>query len=260
MARRKLPSELGHPLVIGHRGAKAYLPENTLPAYALALEQGADMLEIDLHLSRDGEIPIRHDEGLQALDSEGEIADLSLADLRQLSDRSAGDAVPDAGLFAGIPTLEQVLDAFGERVPFNLEIKTRADHRPYAGLQAAAMDQVVQRNLLEQTLFSSFSDAVLQELRALEEPARLGVLVHPKQPERIFERAEAVGAEAINPHFVLVTRDLVEDAHGRGLAVFVYTVDEEDRMHQLFDLGVDGIFSNRPDVLRAVVDSRAEEP
>ncbi len=256
MAERELPSAEGRPLVIGHRGAKAYLPENTLPAFELALAQGADMLEIDLHLSRDGEIPIRHDEDLDAFGAQGEIGDLSLDDLRRLSERQPGAPRQEEEPYSGIPTLEQVLDAFGERIPFNLEIKTRAKGLPYPGLQAAAIAQVTERGLLSQTLFSSFSDAVLQELRGLNSGVRLGVLVHPQHPDRIFERAEAVGAEAINPHFVLVTRELVVDAHARDLAVFVYTVDDEAQMHQLFDLGIDGIFSNCPDVLRSVVDSR----
>ncbi|MFP8871834.1 MAG: glycerophosphodiester phosphodiesterase [Myxococcota bacterium] len=71
----------------------------------------------------------------------------------------------------------------------------------------------------------------------------------------MFERAASVGAESVNPHFINATKNLVDEAHGLGLAVFVYTVDEEDRMRSLFDIGVDGIFSNTPDRLRAVVDS-----
>jgi glycerophosphoryl diester phosphodiesterase len=259
MTKRALPSEQGRPLVIGHRGAKAYLPENTLPAYALALEQGADMLEIDLHRSSDGEIPIRHDEGLEALGCDGGVGELSLTELRRLSDRDGAEAAAEDALYPGIPTLEQVLDAFGAQVPFNLEIKTRGSGAAYAGLQAEALRHVVDRGLLGETLFSSFSDEVLDELRRLEPSARLGVLVHPRHPERIFERAEAVGAEAVNPHFLLATKELVADAHSHGLAVYVYTVDDEAQMRRLLDIGVDGIFSNCPDVLRSVVDSLAQK-
>jgi glycerophosphoryl diester phosphodiesterase len=71
----------------------------------------------------------------------------------------------------------------------------------------------------------------------------------------MFARAASVGAESVNPYFINVNKDLVDEAHDLGLAVFVYTVDEEDRMRSLFDIGVDGIFSNIPDRLRAVVDS-----
>ena len=103
-------------------------------------------------------------------------------------------------------------------------------------------------------MFSSFSDPVLAELRSFSPYARLALLLDPRFAERIFERAAAVGAEAVNPHFSMLTAELVDEAHSRGLAVYVYTVDDPQQMRSLFDLGVDGIFSNAPDVLREVVD------
>jgi len=274
MTQRPLPSELGRPLVIGHRGAKAYLPENTLPAYALAIAQGADMLEIDLHRSRDGAVPIVHDEGLEEIGGDGEVKDVSLEELRALASEAARHAPPFATPrgaptsrvnisqssgpedFGGVPILEQVLDRFGDEIPFNLEIKTARGGVPYPGLQRRALDQVVSRGLLAQTLFSSFWDPVLSELRESSAESRLAVLVSPRAPERLFERARAVGVEAVNPYFLMANEELINRAHGEGLAVYVYTVDDEEEMKRLLDLGVDGIFSNRPDVLREVVDSR----
>ena len=101
------------PLVIAHRGASAYRPENTMPAYALAIEMRADMIEIDLHRTRDGEIVITHDEELSSLGGAGEIADASAAEIQRL----------DAGDGERVPTLDDVLDGFGHQIPFNLEIK-----------------------------------------------------------------------------------------------------------------------------------------
>jgi glycerophosphoryl diester phosphodiesterase len=234
------------PLVIAHRGASAYRPENTLSAYALAVEQGADMIEIDLHRTRDGAIVIAHDADLGHLRAEGEIADRSLAEMKAL----------DAGLGSGrreaVPTLDEVLDGFGQRIPFNLEIKWGA-RGDYPGIEAAALGALTERDLLGRTLFSSFRDSILARLRACDPGARLAVLFDPRHPERPFERARAVGAEAINPHYALATPDLVAGAHERGLAVYVYTVDDEDRMRHLIDLGVDGLFTNRPDRMRAVL-------
>ena len=86
----------------------------------------------------------------------------------------------------------------------------------------------------------------------------MATLVSPRLPEHAFERAERVGSEAINPHFVLATADFVAEAHRRGLAVYVYTVDETDEMKRLLELGVDGLFTNRPDRMRALVDAPAE--
>ncbi len=251
---RPLPSSTGRPLVIAHRGAKAYKPENTLAAYALAVAQGADMVEIDIHLARDESMPISHDAALERFGQAGEIAEVSLDELRAMS-ASAFAARGSDKAYEEIPVLNEVLDQFGDVIPFNLEIKTMTDERPYAGLQKMIVDQVVERGLLEQTLFSSFSDPVLRELRDLCPKARLGVLVDPRAPAGIFERADVIDAESINPHFVNTNAGLVEEAHQKGLAVYVYTVDEPAQMRELFALGVDGIFSNVPDLLREVVAS-----
>ncbi len=238
------------PLVIAHRGASGYRPENTLSAYELALEQRADMIEIDLHRSRDGAIVIAHDADLGHFGAEGTIAESRLAELKRL------DAGHGSDRSAEIPTLDEVLDAFGEEMPFNLEIKWGAEGH-YPGLEEAALAALEARGLVERTLFSSFRDPILAEIRRLCPRARLALLLDPRQPEprHVLKRAEALGAEAINPHFALADALLVEEAHAAGLAVFVYTVDDEDRMRGLLDLGVDGLFTNFPDRMWALLDS-----
>jgi glycerophosphoryl diester phosphodiesterase len=247
---RPLPSHAGCPLVIAHRGAAAYRPENTLSAYQLAVEQGADMIEIDLHRTRDGAIVVVHDEGLERIGGRGEVAEATLEEVRALD---AGQGHPArGGVPHRVPVLEEVLERFGEMIPFNLEIKT-ARRGAYAGIEGESLAQVVDRGLLDRILFSSFSDSVLRELRALSGAARIGVLMSTGSPGGSIERARALGAEAIHPHHLLVTRRLVEEAHGEGLAVHPYTVDDEEQMLRLLTLGVDGIFSNRPDCLRAIV-------
>jgi glycerophosphoryl diester phosphodiesterase len=234
-------------LVIAHRGASAYRPENTLPAYALAVEQRADMIEIDLHRTRDGAVVITHDETLEDLGGRGEIADASLAEVRAL----------DAGAGERVPTLDEVLDGFGAAIPFNLEIK-RAGSGLYAGLEELALEAVRCRGLLARTLFSSFYDPVLERLRALEPGSRVAVLVSPRDAERPLERAHAVGAEALNPWLGMLSAELVDSAHAEGLAVYPFTVDREEDMCRLLELGVDGMFTNHPDRLRALLDPRGE--
>ncbi len=230
--------------MIAHRGASAQRPENTLPAYALAVEQRADMIEIDLHLTRDGAVVITHDESLAGLGGAGEIADATLAEVRAL----------DAGGGERVPTLDEVLDGFGSAIAFNLEIKWGGKGL-YPGLEEIALEAVTSRGLLERTLFSSFKDPVLAKLRALSGEARLALLLSPRDAARPVERARAVGAEALNPWFRLVTGGLVEDAHAAGLAVFPYTVDPERQMRRLLDLGVNGLFTNHPARMRRLVDS-----
>jgi glycerophosphoryl diester phosphodiesterase len=231
--------------VIAHRGASGQRPENTLPAYELAVAQRADMIEIDLHRTRDGAIVITHDEELAGIGGRGEIGDVTLAEVRAL----------DAGQGERVPTLDEVLDGFGPRIPFNLELK-RGTQADYPGLEQATLEAVNQRALLPRMLFSSFFDPVLARLRTLSPEARIALLISRKFPQRAVERAKALGAEALNPEDSLVTADLIREAHDAGLAVYVFTVDEPAGLRRMLDLGVDGIFTNFPERLRAIVDAR----
>jgi glycerophosphoryl diester phosphodiesterase len=228
--------------VIAHRGASGHRPENTLPAYELAVAQGADMIEIDLHRTRDAALVITHDEDLAGLGGRGEVADASLSEVRSL----------DAGGGERVPILGEVLERFGARIPFNLEFK-RGTRAEYAGLEAEALGEVERRGILPRTLFSSFYDPVLARLRELSSRARIALLLSPRDAERPLERALQLRAEAINPWRGMVRRELVEAAHGEGLAVYVFTVDERAEMERLLELGVDGLFTNFPDRMRALV-------
>jgi glycerophosphoryl diester phosphodiesterase len=233
----------GRPLVIAHRGASGHRPENTLPAYELAIAQGADMIEVDLHRTRDGAIVVTHDEAPAGLAGRREIAEATLDEVRAL----------DAGGGERVPTLEEILDGFGERIPFNLEIK-RARQHDYPGIEGATLEALAARGLLGRTLFSSFYDPVLQRLRDLAPEARIGLLISRRHPQRALERARALGAEALHPERPLVDAKLVADAHAAGLAVYVFTVDEPGEMERLLTLGVDGLFTNFPDRMRRLWD------
>jgi glycerophosphoryl diester phosphodiesterase len=153
-----------------------------------------------------------------------------------------------------VPTLDELLDGFGARIALNLELK-QASHGAYAGLPALAAAGVRDRGLLGRTLFSSFYDPVLQDLRRVEPDARIALLLSRRAPQGWVERAHALAAEAVNPELPLVDRGFVERAHGEGLAVYVFTVDPLDEMRRLLDLGVDGLFTNVPDRLRQLVDA-----
>jgi len=231
------------PLVIAHRGASHEKPENTFSAYERAVELRADMIEVDLHRTRDGDVVISHDAELAGLGGEGEIADATLAEVRGL----------DAGDGQQVPTLEEVLDGFGTRIAFNLELK-QGTRGAYPGLEAIAVAAVRDRSLGETTLFSSFYDPVLARLRAEAPETRIALLLSRRYPAHPFERARALGAEAINPEDCLVTPQLVAGAHEAGLAVYPFTVDDEPRMRELLSWGVDGLFTNVPRRMRRLVD------
>ena len=235
--------------VIAHRGASSDRPENTLPAFEEAIAQGADMIETDLHLSRDGVVVIHHDAGLERLGQEGEIRGRTAAELASL------DAAPGREETLRIPTLLDVLEGFGARIDWNLELKVGLD-APYEGIEEIVLAEVERRGLLPRVIFSCFDDGVLERLRAGSQTARIGVLVSPRAPDDVFGRAERVAAEAIHPHVLLVDEALVSGAHARGLAVYPYTANEPALMRHLLDLGVDGVITNFPRVLGDLVADR----
>ena len=232
--------------VIAHRGASGERPENTMSAYRLAIAQRADMIEIDLHRTRDGAIPITHDASLEHLGGQGEIAEATLAEVRAL----------DAGDGEHVPQLHEVLDAFGEQIPFNLELKI-GGRGAYAGLEAMAIAEVARRGLLAQTIFSSFYDGVLATLRAESAAVRIALLISRRSDANWSQRARVLRAEALNPELAQATPELVRAAHGEGLAVYVFTVDPLAQMQRMLDLGVDGLFTNHPARLRRLLDGRA---
>jgi glycerophosphoryl diester phosphodiesterase len=227
-------------LNIAHRGASRDAPENTLEAFRLAVEQGADMIETDLHRTRDGRIALYHDSDVRGV----EIASHTLAELREQ--------------LAELPTLEELLDAVGGRIPLNLEIK-RGESGDYAGLAAQTLDQVRRRGLLQQTLFSSFYDSVLEEVRALEAEARIGLLISRKAPRAMLDRAAKLGAEAVHPELAIVTRELIDSIHASGRGVHVFTVDDLETQRRLCAQGVDGIFTNVPAQLRGLLEAGKPE-
>jgi glycerophosphoryl diester phosphodiesterase len=222
------------PRNIAHRGASVDRPENTLAAFELAVEQGADMIETDLHLLRDGAIALYHDDAIGGRP----VGAHSLVELRE--------RLPAA------PTLDETLDSLGQRIDFNLEIKSPKSG-DYVGLEARVLDEVRRRGILARTLFSSFSDTVLRRLRELEPAARLGTLVSARLPESVFGRAASVKAEAVHLDLRLASDARIREAHAAGYQVNVWTVDRPEDQRRLIGFGVDGIFTNLPAQLRALL-------
>jgi glycerophosphoryl diester phosphodiesterase len=203
------------------------------------------MIEIDLHRTRDGAVVVAHDAELARLGGAGEIVDASLEEVRAL----------DAGEGQRVPLLSEVLDEFSSTLPFNLELMA-SSRGAYPDLEKLAVSAAVEHDILDQTLFSSFYDPVLAGLRRCSGGAHLGVLVSPRAAQGWLERAASVAAVAVNFHTRLATPDNIERAHQAGLLVNVYTVDDPAMLGRLVEEGVDGIFTNYPDRLRRLLETR----
>lgn len=230
-------------LNIAHRGASGKFPENTLAAFAAALEAGADMCELDVQLTRDGVAVVMHDETVdRTTDGRGAVACLTLAEIRSL----------DAGIRFGrdaagerVPTLEEVIELLGGRCALNVEIKD-------ASAVAESCRLLRKNDLLQSAIVSSFAHPALTAARELSAEVRLGVLAD-REPQRMLDMAVAIGAVAVHPRFDLASAEICRQARHLGLRVYAWTVDDPAMMRELAGRGVDGIMTNFPERLAALV-------
>lgn len=231
-----------------HRGASAEAPENTLPAFELAIEQGADGFELDVQRSADGVLVVCHDETIdRTSDGSGAIVDLDWAQL-QRHDFAAG--MPGFGQVA-IPTLAQVVDLVrGTDLVVNIELKDSIE--PYPGLAAQVLALVSELGLSEQVWFSSFNHHTVVELIALGSASPCGVL-YAEQLVEPWRYATGFGAAALHPMALAVDAEVVTRAHEVGLRVHPWTVDQPEHVRALAALDVDAIITNRPARARAAL-------
>ena len=225
------------PLIIGHRGAAADAPENTLAAFTLALAQGADGVELDVQLCADGVPIIIHDTTVdRTCDGTGRVADLSLAELRLLT---IDNDHP-------IPTLDDLFATFGRRTLYNVELKALG--RGGDALAAAVARAIAAHGVAEQVLISSFSPFTLRAARRHLSP---GVPLALLRERRATRAAHALlRAAADHPHHPLIDESLMAWARWRGLRVNAWTVDDPAEARRLLQLGVHGIITNRPGEIR----------
>lgn len=220
---------------IGHRGAMGYAPENTLLSFRKAIEPGVDMVELDVHVCKTGELVVIHDETVdRTTDGHGYVAEMTLQELQMLN---AGDG-------ERVPTLCEVLDFINRRVQVNIELKGKDTAQPACKvIQEYVRDRQWQN---DDFLVSSFDYDELRVCRTLLSTIPLGLLIS----EQVFnyaEIAEKLGAKAVVPEYYLVNEKYVKDAHERGLQIMVWTVNEKNDIERMKRIGVDGIISNYPD-------------
>lgn len=228
-----------NPLVIGHRGASAAFPENTLAAFRGAADAGADWVELDVRRTADGALVVHHD---------------------PVADGAVIVGTARADLPERIPTLAAALAlCVAVDLGVNVEIKSDPDEPDFdpdyavvdAVLALLAGDDVPRGSRL---LVTSFDPACVGRVRALAPDIPTGQLAFDlSDRDGILERAAAAGHVSVNPWDPFVDAALVEAAHGLGLAVYPWTVDAPERMAELLALGVDGIITNVPDVLRGLL-------
>jgi len=225
-----------------HRGARAQAPENTLPAFELAIAQGADGVEFDVQFTADDQLVVIHDETVErTTDGHGRVVAYSLAQLQRL------DASADKPGFEGvqIPTLTAVLELLAPTgLSLNIELKNSVED--YPGLEEAVLEAVEDFGLADRVVLSSFNHYSLKKLQDLLAPPERGML-YTDPLYRPWRYASKLGVSALHPPARYVTSSrYVRRAHAAGLAVRPWVVNGERRLERMFRWGVDAVFTDYP--------------
>ena len=223
--------------VIGHRGASATHPENTLEAFRAAAEAGAGGVELDVRRTADDVLVVHHD--------------AQLADGRILRTLTADELPPS------LPTLAEALEVCGE-LCVNIEVKNTPadpDYDAEHGLSVAVAGLVRAYDVVDHVIVSSFSIETVDRLKSIDPEIPTAWLVWGGQadPMSLIARAQAHGHDAIHPHELLVDANFVAMARGAGLVVNVWTVNDPDRIRELASFGVDGIITDDPAAARTAL-------
>jgi glycerophosphoryl diester phosphodiesterase len=242
----------GGVLNFAHRGASHEAPENTLAAFRLAREMGADGVELDVQVSKDGEVVVMHNFTVDTTtDGQGAVKGKTLAELKELD---AGSWFDDRFGNQRIPTLQEVIVEVGHQLLLNIELKTKVFGS--GDLVAEVVRLIEDHNLVHRVIVSSFNPLALRHVKKLNPNIPTGLLYYFDLPTHLLRTLFLLltNADALHPDKRLITQEYVDWARERGYRVNTWTVDEPAEMKRLIALGVDGIITNRPNVLREVLD------
>lgn len=236
------------PLVAAHRGGALLWPENSLPAFRGALGLGVDLLELDVHLTKDGEVVVIHDPTLdRTTTGRGAVADHSWGDLTAVRLRGAAAE--------GVPRLRDVLElARSTPVRLLVEIKTRVNRTRYLGIEEKVLTLLRETGLLGRATVMAFEWETLERLRALDAGARLTGLLTRRGAELLggvrvaVERLTAFRANELGIERTLLSPEAVAAAREAGLTIGVWTVNDPEELRRTLAAGVDYVTTDRPDL------------
>ncbi|MDR3299589.1 MAG: glycerophosphodiester phosphodiesterase [Candidatus Accumulibacter sp.] len=225
----------------GHRGAYRQMPENTLPGFAKAIELGADGVEFDVQLTKDGEVVVIHDETLdRTSDASGFVRDYTLCDLKNFNFNKRGISEPK---FMAIPTLDEVLELLKPSgIDINIELKTGVHF--YEGLEQKCVELVGKYSLADRIIWSSFNHCTVEKVKRIDSTAKTallcggGILVSPALCKK-------AGIDGVHPNIrQLDYPGYVDKCKSIGIVVRTWTVDSDDDFNKAKSFGVDAVFVN----------------
>lgn len=235
-------------IVVAHRGASGYAPENTLSAMKKAIDMNAEFSELDVQETKDGKIILLHDNTLERTGKKNlNIWEVNYDELKNIE---VGEWYAEEFKGEPIPTLEEVIELVRGKMKLNIELKTNKHEKMLA---ERALQVVIDNNFLDQVVFTSFKFDEVRKIREINKEAKVGY-IFSKMPKDIDVFAEDVDILSVKKK--LVDEEFMSKAKAAGKEVAVWTVNEPEEMKKLIALGVDAIITNYPDVLRKVLDGK----
>ncbi|MGB7876396.1 MAG: glycerophosphodiester phosphodiesterase [Anaerolineales bacterium] len=255
--------ELPYPLVIAHQGGDGLWPGDTLYAFEHAVELGVDVLEMDLHITKDGVLVINHDETVdRTSDGTGNIEDMNLAEIKKLDagydwSNDGGDTFPYRGMGITIPTLEEIFQTFPQ---YHMTIEIKTTERPMA---ASFCDMIRAYNMQDKILVASFLDERMEEFRracpevatsSARQETTVFVLLSKGFLGRLYSPSfNALQVPEKSGGIIVMTAQFVRAAHERNLRVEPWTIDDPEQMKMYIAWGVDGVMTDRPDLMLEIL-------
>jgi glycerophosphoryl diester phosphodiesterase len=218
-------------IIMGHRGAAAMEPENTLLSIQRAMDIGVHAVEIDVHLSKDKELVVIHDATVdRTTNGTGPVSSYTVQEIKRL----------DAGKGEAIPLLQEVIDFIDRRVMLIIELKEE-------GTERSVVDLIIQNNLFDKACVISFWHRLVKTVKEMDSRIKTGVLLVGSPVDVCI--ATRASADALMMKYSFVDREFVEIAHKKGLKVFIWNIDDRNLLKPYVDMGVDAIGTNNPGVL-----------
>jgi len=228
----------------GHRGASGYAPENTLESFQLAMQQGADGIELDVQLTRDGKIVVCHDETIdRTSDHKGWVKDFTLAQLKKFNFNNHNPNYE----FCHIPTLKEVLELIKpSQMVINIELKTGVFD--YEGIEIKTLALVKEMDMENQVIYSSFNHYTMKKIRELK-PNAYCAFLHCDKIIDIAEYASKYKMDALHPDkCFLLDEHYLKEAKEHGLRINSWTINEPEHIYLALKLGINAIITNYPDL------------
>ena len=216
--------------IIGHRGCRGEEPENTILGISKAISNNVNGIEIDVHLTKDNELVVIHDDSLdRTTNGKGKVADSTLGEIRKL----------DAGKGEKVPLLKEVIDVVkGAKKEIFIEIKCQ-------GAEKKVVDAVIDNNILDLAFVKSFDHTIVKKAKELNREIRTACLIVGR-PVHAYKLLDDAKADAISINANTVDKELIDECHSHGFAVFIWNADDPAELKKYIDMGADYIGTNVP--------------